>query len=941
MNFTQVKNVQSSISVPTKNKRTLVGVSLFTALIALASPGTFAESPELSEDDLIILDVRYQRYKLGTGIEGYRYGSTTYFALVDLVALLESPITVTSTGAKGQINDSTSFDLSEKQGAWQLKQGKKTIPVNEQDIVVYDELLFVDAQALERWFPVELKVKTSDSILDLSAKGALPFQESIARRERVFSSDAPLTEYENPLADIPYDLWEVPSADVRVTHITSRNRDNNDDTQRSTFYTLSSNGDLGFMSSNIFINGTRDNGINNVSLRFDRYDSERDLMGPLNLSQVSFGDISAPGAISSNGRGVLISNESNTSQFSRDFTTIEGNHYPGWEVELYLDDTVVDYQVVGDNGRYYFEDVILSQGTNNYRLVFYGPAGEKEVESRNLYVGEDSDDLRRLRYTLSVNQPNTRLYSESEDSSTWQTNLVTRFSLTNFLSLNAAYSLRQWDTDELSDDRILADDTQDEFYSAGVSAHLLGQSLSVGLKQVNDSPYDITYGLGGGKRNFNYRINYTQFGESDTGLTYDPLNDSFNETPQSQVNLTARTRVFGLTGILDAQRTQYENHQIDSGKFILAGRTKGFHWSKGFDYRQTLTDNTVNAVEDTLVGDLYAGSSIGPLSARLNMTYLAKPEAELATLGFSSDLRLSSNVDISFDYDRSVITDENVYRVGMKWVLPYLTVTPYFSYSDKGTVSGNLTMLLSLGNRTGQLGNYYAAESRTISSRGTLKARLFEDENGDGRYTLGERLLSGGVIHSLQTRQKAESDDVGVATINNVRAWFPSDIVYESDTVEEYSMKYGGDQFAIEMRPGKVIEVDLPFYRAGDIDGIVYSRRSDGRERTARGITIELINREGEVVAKTVSASDGFYSFQRVLPGRYRVVPKGQLTLSTSIGEAIVTNEGNFIGGYNLVISEEGNQSNRASIEPESDNDKQVQLYDVTQPGVDALAARQ
>lgn len=891
-----------SIQMETKMHR-LFPITLLTVLLLLAVKpmSAMAVNTPFSDDNLIIMDVRYGQYQLGSGIEGYQQEGRTYFALVDLVALIESPIQVDSAGAVGKINDDTEFKLAKTEGSWLLKRGKEEIAVNDDKLVVHDGLIFVDSKTLERWFPLSLKINNSDSILDLSSRGSLPFQKSIERKERYFSKDAPLTEFTNPLADVPYNLWEVPSTDIRLTHITSSNHKTDTDTSRSTHYTLVSNGDMGYMSSNIFINGNREDGVNNVSMRFDRYDTERNIGGPLNLSQVSFGDISAPGALSSYGRGVLVSNESNTSQFSRDFTTIEGNHYPGWEVELYLDDSVIDYQVIGDNGRYYFEDVILSQGDNNYRLVFYGPAGEKEVESRNLYIGEDSEDLRRLRYTASINQPNTRLYSDQESNSTYQTNLTTRFALTNFLSFNAGYSLRQWDKDLLADERILEDDTSDAFYVAGVNAHLLGQSLSVSARKVNDDPFDITYGLGGSRNSFNYRINYTQFGETESGFTYDPLTDVYNVTPESQVNMTLRSRIKGISGVLDARRTNYEGYQLNSGKFILAGRSKGFYWSKGFDYQQFITDGLV---EDAIAGNFYAGKSLGPLSARVNLSYLTKPEAELTTIGFSGDLKLSPDVDVSFDFDHAVATSDNIYRLGMKWILPYMTVTPTVSYSDNGTMAGNLTVLMTLGNRTGQFGNYYAAESRTISTRGTLKARLFEDENGDGVYTLGERLLSGGIIHSLQTRQKAASDDVGVATLNNVRAWFPSDIVYEDDTIEEASMKYGGEQFAIEMRPGKVIEVDLPFYRAGDIDGIVYSRRSDGRVREARGITVELVDAKGDVVAKTVSASDGFYSFQRVLPGNYKVIPKGQQTLSSSISEAVITSQGNFIGGYNLVISE-------------------------------------
>ncbi|BFM06718.1 hypothetical protein R50071_19220 [Halioxenophilus aromaticivorans] len=877
-----------------------------------------AAAQVFSEDDLVILDLRYQRYQVGQGLEGYRYQNSVYFALVDIIGVLEMPIELQANSAKGKLNDKIKFSLDYGGDGWQIKVGKETLDLPPKALVEHDGLLYASEQALEQMFKLDIGLKLSDSYATVDSEVSLPFQQSLERRNRVLTSLDSIGEYENPILDVPYSLIEIPSADLRVAH-TVRKLQDQDETLRSTFYTLVSNGDLGYMNSNVFVNGSREDGINNVSVRFDRYSAQRDLLGPLSLSQVSFGDIDAPGALSSYGRGVLVSNEAKTSQFMRDFTSIEGNHYPGWEVELLLDDSVIDYQEIGQDGRYRFDDVILTQGNNNYSLVFYGPNGEREVESRNLYVGEDSEDIRKLRYSVSFTQPNVRLYSDNanNNSSIWQANVVSRFAMTNWLSFNAGYSLRHWDELDLSEERLLADDRADEFYRVGVAANILGQQLSVQADRVNDNPFDITYGLGGGRGAFRYRLSYTQFGQQEEGETYyDPLTDTEIDRGESTLEAVIKAKLFGVTALFNGSQINYEDYSLNRSRFIVSSGYNRLNFSTGFEYIESLIDEQV---QDQLLGDLFVGSGLGPLTARLRASYQIQPEAELASIGVASSLRLSRDVNVNFDYDHSLLTDTDTYRVGMKWTTPYLTITPSVAYHDTGYVSGNLNVLMPMGSRSGALGNYYMVDRRSISNRGTVKARLFEDENGNGSFDLGERLLSGGVVHSLQTRQRAESDDVGVATLDNVRTWFPSDIVYESDTIDDYSMRYGGDMFAVEARPGKVIEVDLPFYRAGDVDGTVFRYLSDGSHREARGVRIELVKAGGEVVATTVTASDGFYSFERVLPGQYLVRVTGEAADARNNRSVIIDRTGNFVGGVDIFLAQTGSArpgSDRASALP-------------------------
>jgi hypothetical protein len=54
---------------------------------------------------------------------------------------------------------------------------------------------------------------------------------------------------------------------------------------------------------------------------------------------------------------------------------------PGWTVELYVNNVIVDYQTADASGFYSF-DVPLVYGTSEVMLKFYGPYGEERVEEQ-------------------------------------------------------------------------------------------------------------------------------------------------------------------------------------------------------------------------------------------------------------------------------------------------------------------------------------------------------------------------------------------------------------------------------------------------------------------------------------------------------------------------------------------------------------------------------
>jgi hypothetical protein len=96
-----------------------------------------------------------------------------------------------------------------------------------------------------------------------------------------------------------------------------------------------------------------------------------------------------------------------------DRITLEGNLPLGWEVELYRNEVLLEFQSASADGRYRFEDVSLLFGVNVLRLIFYGPQGQQREEVRQVRVDTDQISAGEFRYRIAANQHDTRLYSRS------------------------------------------------------------------------------------------------------------------------------------------------------------------------------------------------------------------------------------------------------------------------------------------------------------------------------------------------------------------------------------------------------------------------------------------------------------------------------------------------------------------------------------------------
>ena len=121
---------------------------------------------------------------------------------------------------------------------------------------------------------------------------------------------------------------------------------------------------------------------------------------------VSIGSINVPTVPeimigSPNGNGLLVGNRPLDQPTSFDRQTLRGNLPPGWDVTLYYNDTLLAYQQSRADGQYAFEDLPLSFGPNDFRLVFNGPLGQVRVERQSFLLDHSIIKPGEIFYSLA------------------------------------------------------------------------------------------------------------------------------------------------------------------------------------------------------------------------------------------------------------------------------------------------------------------------------------------------------------------------------------------------------------------------------------------------------------------------------------------------------------------------------------------------------------
>lgn len=864
-------------------------------------------APEDGGAEELVLAVSYPPYVLSNGLLAAQVGDEYYLPFLEMAQdIFEFYVDPDHSGGvyRGYFKDekaSFGIDLSKNE----MERQGKVSPL-PQGAILKDPFgdggddIYVRLDVLNEIWPVDMTVNMSTLSMLVKTEEKLAFEIKLERDQnrvlamarKTYAPSANIPQL--PFKDNPYKLIGRPAVDIDTEY--------NWDTEKKKFtgrQTFSGLQDLAWASADYGGTFTYEEGRlrkpDTIRLRLTR-DAFGDKTLPLGFKEAQGGDVNIQHRSlitnSSNGRGVSVTTYPSyrTPEFDR--ITVDGTGVPGWEVELYRNDILETFGTVDEKGEYRFEDVPLTVGNNQIRVVLYGPQGQVQERIENHQVSGGMQKPGQTDYAVGMVDADRPFILLGGNNSTKPRGMAG--------SAYVAHGLNERVTVFGSVSELPTVEEKKSYATAGVMGSFLnslgqaelfkqsrgGHALDLrfatellGIRLNLQSAFfrgfespDAGYGQnaktyeGELRANKNVKTFLGGLGlqlavkhrENKTGLPFSTVN--FQQS-------------FGLSGLhlsnsINAAFTDFRKEN-STGKIDATVRLKNWQFRSAFDY------------------NMYPRREISSVNGEVRYTDRDGFSAAVNAQHNFLTLDRSAGVQLGYDFGKVLGSFD------MNWV-------------KEGGYSFSLRASTSLGPH-GPNGKYVAS-SKKISRDAPVQGHVFLDNDGDKVFSEGDEPVPEAQLLIDRSSGSATGDENGYVI---ARGGTPNSVasveVNKSGLIDPYYQP-ALPGYSTVLRPGSMPMFEFPVIETGAIDGTVY--RANGSPIS--GMKLQLINESGEVVMTSETAYDGYYTFEFVPPGTYTVRADPSYKINVPPETVTVASEDLFAYGIDLQLLEQAEDAEAA-----------------------------
>jgi len=845
------------------------------------------------EEQALVVSLRLNSVTIGDNLIVYQDGKRLLVPLGGVLRALELAITADPESGKASgffINEDRRFELDLATATVRFDGRSFALAPGSAERQLID--IYVDSTLLAEWFSIRLHFSEEDLALIVSSLELLPVQERLERERRrngVPHDGAANAGY--TLKEPPMRWIDWPFVDTNIEF--STNRSDGHQSQQAQYTSIVTDQVAG-LDLDMAVNGAAPNLQQATTLRatLGRRDPSGGLLGPIDAREFFVGDVSLPNlpltANSVAGRGAMVSTFDLHRLSDLQRITLRGELPVGWEVELYRGGDLIDFETSSTNGRYEFDNVPTIPGLNAFKLVFYGPEGQRREEDQPIYVTAASVAAGETGFRLAVNQQNVDLFG-TQTNQPQPTTLFDRFDqiardqlfsepnvnngatrliaevehgLTDTMSLNGAVS------------NIPFGGTNYQYLQAGLRASLLGALTHI--ETAGSSNGGIAFGAGaqGQINTWSWLLSHNQFeGNFVSELSFDTaLNLPLASLSTAQLNGILPD--FGVGRMPFAASATYGPARGGGSHTELSERLSSYfgRFTVGAETRADLIampPGQAAAQPGQTTEILRLGTSFGPVNLHGEALYEVAPTAAFDAAQLTADFRLKPDLNLRLGAVHFDNPSESQLVAGAAKLYDKFALGADANVSNHGDFSMILKLSFSFGVEPRSGLPVFHGES--FARSGAISPRVFIDRNGDGVFGPGDVPLENVRFRSDgQPFRGNATDDSGTTLITNLEPYRQTPVSIDLESLEDPFWKPSEQKIAVLPRPGSVVNVDFPVYETGEVSGSVEIAR-EGHKAPLPGIRMEVIDAKGKIVAQTLSGYDGSFFIESVRLGSYKL----------------------------------------------------------------------
>lgn len=888
------------------------------------------------QDQVLILSLMLNRTtSIGENFIVYQDKNRLLVPLGGIMSALEIAITTdpdagTATGYF--INERRRFDLD-------LTAGKvvfdgRTFILQPGSVERQLTDIYVDTRLLTDWFSIRSHLVTEDLTLLLSSVELLPVQERLDRERRRAGVRRPGEAGDYTVIEPPAKIVDWPFVDTSIQYSTTRN---NGQMQNQGQYSSVVTGMVGGLDLDMSLNGTvpQQSYQNFLRATLGQRDPRGGLLGPIDAREFALGDVSSPSLpLVSNsfaGRGAMLSTFPLHRLSDLQRVTLRGELPVGWQVELYRGADLLDFQTSSVDGRYEFLNVSTIPGLNAFRLVFYGPQGQRREEEKPIYVAAAAVGAGETGYSLLFNQQNTDLFGNHPNAQLQPITAFTRFDqLTQALAqpnindggLRFNAEVEHGFTDDLSLNGAVSSlpvgNSQIEYFQTGLRAAWLGALSNVSAATSSNGGAAAGTSVQSQFNSLAWLLSYNRF--VDHFLSERSFDLLINQplVATSTVQLNGLLPSFGTGRLPFATSATYNEAENGTTDLQLRGRVSAAisRFTVAAETQSQMISHQATQTQEII----RIGTQFGRVGLRGETIYNLTPTAELAASQLTADYAARQNLNLRLGVTRlQTQPQETQFTAGAAVLFQKLAVGTDASISDRGDFSLLFKMSFSFGMQP--RGTEPVFRGQSFARSGAISPLVFLDRDGDGKFGPGDTPLPNVRLRSDNYVFRDKTDEAGTALITGLDPYQETPVRVDTETLEDPYWKAADPHIAVLPRPGSVVKLEFPVYETGEVDGAVEMERG-GQRVPLPGIRLQVVDASGKVVSQALSGYDGSFFVQGVRLGSYtlRADPEqlARLHLAAVPPQAIALTHDNpgITAGTITLAHEAGNHTGAAEAPP-------------------------
>lgn len=865
-------------------KTHLLFLALFFGVCA-SSTALFAQDiPADDQGTEVYLDFRH-RGIVNSVVISYYKDDQFYLPINELFSLLQIERETNGVTTKGNFGlDQTPYTINLEEQYIQF--GGERIELESSDFLIKELDNYLISNLFNDAFDLDFSIDFNSLALNLVTQRELPVIENAIRRQRRriadqnrFSEEKYEVRYprETPFFDggfLDYNLSStiIPNQEVYNLNTNIGLQLLGGDVQGAIFGSYSNN----------FTNFATDN----LRWRYMMRNSPA-------LTKITIGQTSTDGFSNNRYTGIRLTNEPIEARRLFDEYEVSGTTIADAEVELYMNNTLVDFQQSDATGNYRFLTPI-GYGSSQLDLRIYGSTGEIIERSQRIQVPFTFQPEGVFNYTMNAGRLDNPQFGELTQEYTAQAHGA--YGLTNWLTAKTGVEYYQGFHEELptftssissrfSSNYILTLEAASEAYIRGVFNVIYPNAASL-------------------------NIDYTDF-KSDIGF-YNPSNDDkrlvasiYYPFSIFEVPLTVRTSTFSrfnpggnsisLRGDLSARisKLAFRFGYIDrySDTIDLFNPTVSSNLDASATYTFSRSPNIPSYIRGTFI--------------RAQMTY--KPNIKEIE---SAEALISRNVfqqgRLQFSFGRNFISGFNNIRFSL--TINFDKIRTSSTYSN---IRSNSNFTQNLRGSVGYDTNYnnLILTSRNQVGRSGAAIKLYVDSNDNQTFDDEDETINDDAVRVLRAGATSIQKN-GILYITQMQPYYHYNVEVNKGAIRNPLLVPEFEKFGLISDPNRFKKVEIPFYMSGVIEGTVERLLTNGKKNGIGGVKLLLIDEEDEIFKELRTFSDGSFYDYEVPPGNYRLeIDASQLDILKSESDpeflefTVESNaQGDFIEGLNFLL---------------------------------------